>query len=82
MITLRELRMWHWRKVLSARAVADRHREKAAGWPRPECRWARHMMKQHDRNADFHLSCVVALNDVVSGTAEQDCKDDPGRVPK
>lgn len=60
--TLRDLRLWHWRLVVSNRASA---RDMEAQGRQRQAR------ALHGK-ADWHLSAVQALNDVVSGTAEAD----------
>lgn len=76
MDTLRSLRLWHWRKVLSFRAIALRHEAYADDWerrnPGKACRYSRTKARNAHKTANRHLGAVQALNDVVSGTAEQD----------
>ena len=57
---LRALRLWHWRKAMDYRRKA--RDDRASPYSR----------KCHNANADMHIKAVQALNDVVSGTAEQD----------
>jgi hypothetical protein len=57
---LRALRLWHWQKAMDYRRKANDQR--ASNYSR----------KCHNANADMHIKAVQALNDVVSGTAEQD----------
>lgn len=75
-MTLRALRLWHWRKVLSYRAVAARHAAYADDWERRHpgkvCRYSRGKERQMNQRANWHLGPVQVLNDVVTGTAEQD----------
>lgn len=63
--SLRELRLWHWRLVMSNRTKARLLEEDGTHWDK------RHARVFH-RKADWHLSAVQVLNDVVSGTAEDD----------
>lgn len=71
MMTLRELRLMHWREVLRHRNAAAKCRELSESDP---------INKQHHLNnaadaaskAAGQLLAVQALNDVVSGTAEAD----------
>lgn len=78
MDTLRSLRLWHWRKVLSFRAVAVRHEAAADEWerlyPGKVNRHNRTMARNAHKNANRHLGAVQALNDCfpVGDTAEQD----------
>lgn len=65
----RELRVWHWRRAMSARTAAN-------GYP-GESPYARHRAKQNHRLADFHVGAVQVLNDhpeclAAGTTAEQD----------
>lgn len=73
---LRSLRLWHWRKVLALRSVAAAHEAHADQWeqmhPGRPCRHSRSRARSYHRQANFHIGAVQALNDVVSGTAEQD----------
>lgn len=82
--TLRELRLWHWRKVVTHRAKAMRHEARDAAWherhpqyPRPRGADAR---AEH-RIADWHLTAVQTLNAYFPDpldTAERD--DSNGRI--
>lgn len=75
-MTLRRLRLWHWRKVLAHRDLARAHEQHAVLWeeqnPGKKNRYARGRARHYDKTANFHLGAVQALNDVVDGTAEQD----------
>lgn len=76
-MTLRKLRLWHWNKTKSFREVERRQYAIALSWEQKnptfgQCTCARNKMRAAKRNANFHLGCVQALNDVVSGYAEQD----------
>lgn len=65
----RELRVWHWRRAMSARVAAN-------GYP-GESPYARHRAKQNHRIADFHIGAVQVLNDhpdCAGTTAEGDDK--------
>lgn len=76
---LRELRLWHWRKVMSFREAANLQwkeaRERKEKHPDHEPRYMNSRARQNDRRADWHLNVVVMLNDFVDGTAEDDNKD-------
>lgn len=73
--TARELRVWHWRKVLAARRAASVYPRQAAA---------------HNRRGDWHLAAVQVLNDhpeceAAGTTAEQDHETYPiphNRSPK
>lgn len=75
-MTLRALRLHHWRKVLSYRATAQRHNTYADDWeaknPGKVCRYNRGKGRAMNQRANWHLGAVQALNDVVTGTAEAD----------
>lgn len=74
---LRRLRMWHWRKVMTARTNEHRHRDAAEKWERQygrRCGSSRHQERANYNLANFHLKAVMALNDVLTDTtAETDC---------
>jgi hypothetical protein len=57
----RELRLWHWKQALQcARTLRSKLGNKSS-----KTRW---------RNAwKLHMGAVQLLNDLVSGTAEEDC---------
>lgn len=62
-MTTRMLRLWHWRRCVSAR-------ESAGAWP-GDCSTS----KRNHKLADFHISAVQALNDCpdcIATTAEHD----------
>ena len=67
MNTLRDVRLWHWRKVLNFRGVAARHEAYADQWeaahPGKKCRHARCQARNATREANRHLGAVQALND-------------------
>lgn len=68
-MTLTELRVWHWRKVLSFRSRGEKFDQ------RPDSRWARSQAKAAHRRANWHLGAVQAMNDIPElrgTTAEQD----------
>ena len=75
----REVRLWHWRKVLGFRKVAREFEEDAKSWeavnPGKKARYFSSKARQNHGKADWHLSAVQSLNEVVSGTAEQDDKE-------
>ncbi len=89
MMTLKELRMWHWRALMRARNQQRKHEAEA-----DKLQMRGNVASMNERNrktffelakretlisldyqkkADFHLGAVQALNDVVSGHAETDC---------
>jgi hypothetical protein len=66
-MTPRELRVWHWRRAMSARAAAN-------GYP-GQSPYAQHRAKSNHRLADFHIGCVQVCNEFPecrATTAEQD----------
>lgn len=78
MNTLRDVRLWYWRKVLSFRAVAHRH-EKAqaeveAKWPGKRLTYHATRARNAHKAANRHLGAVQALNDCfpLGDYAEQD----------
>jgi hypothetical protein len=77
-VTLRELRLWHWRKVMTHRANERRYEADAerweAKWPGKKCSHSRRMARANKSKADWHLNAVIALNDhfPVGDTAEHD----------
>ncbi len=82
-MTLKELRMWHWRQCLHARELERRYEVRAAEFVNATYSNRKNLQlaKARKREADFHLSAVQALNDPVWSaygpgyfqTAEQDC---------
>lgn len=74
--TAREVRLWHWRKVMTHRQNAKKFSELLAAWEAEhaplKCPHYRSKMNQQNGIADWHLNAVVALNEFVSGTAEED----------
>lgn len=69
-MTLRELRMWHWRKAVAA-FIMKRDKEKARD---------RIGARRCDDIGVFHQSAVDALNKVVTGNnADIDCINDDQR---
>lgn len=78
-VTAKDLRMWHWRKVLTHRKAAEFHAKifYAPNTGKVEGTYRWRMMRQNNKQADFHLSAVQILNDhpdLIGTTAEQDCK--------
>lgn len=79
-ISVREVRMWHWQRVLNYQAVARKHYAaatalEAEGKSAKAVRNLHSLGKQSDNRADFHLRAVYALNEVPSlqgTTAEED----------
>lgn len=78
--SLRLLRLWHWRKVEGNRGNArsyekEAERQRAAHPGSPVAgNHATKLAKRAHGKADFHLKAVQLLNDVVSGTAEEDAR--------
>lgn len=62
-MTLRELRLFHWRQVIAFRNAAN-----AMSLLNDPSNQVDHLHK----NANFHLAAVQALNDVVMITGEGD----------
>ena len=60
-MSLRELRLWHWKQALANREMAKAH------YP-----MGTYVHSPYDQVAIFHIKCVQALNEVVSGSAEGD----------
>lgn len=77
-MTLRELRLWHWRKVLAYRAAALTEEAAAATWEAEHvgyaCRYRRNRARNAHKRANWHLGAVQVLNDhfPLGDTAEQD----------
>jgi hypothetical protein len=72
MVTLKALRMWHWRQLTEYRRM-ERNAERGTSLsPREQAQ----SVAYYKRHADFHLGAVQALNDVVPGVAEYDCMDE------
>ena len=68
-MTLKELRVWHWRQVIKMRQYAfstERH-ERHPSDPR-----MRDKALSYHRHANLHLDAVKCLNALLPGTAEQD----------
>lgn len=63
-MNLRELRVWHYRRALSATEAAD-------GYP-GQSGYARLREKQNRRLADFHLSAVAALDPHCEASVQND----------
>lgn len=78
MNTLRELRLWHWNKVLSYRERARKFEKDVEDWEKVHvgfvCRHSRIQAKNAHREANRHLGAVQALNDCfpVGDTVEGD----------
>ena len=80
MRTTRDLRAWHWMRNRHYRGLENAFRIAAENWeeqwPGKRCRAYRNKSNAARTKADFHLSCVIALNDCpdcLATTAEQDC---------
>lgn len=74
---LRALRLWHWREYLRYEKEAITQRRKVTdGTYRTDMNVALSMTieKQNRDNASLHIRAVQALNDVVSGAADEDDK--------
>lgn len=63
---LRELRLWHWNCALSMSRAIQRYEQ------RLPTTFQRRQIASCRRRYTRHMRAVQALNDVVSGTAEQD----------
>lgn len=82
-MTLKELRMWHWKTLVRLRAQQNKHEQIAANWLVADKKLgynnkaisARSLKtaSNYQKQANFHMKAVQALNDVVPGTAEEDC---------
>jgi hypothetical protein len=80
-MTLKELRMWHWRQCLDYRRCANRIRE-AAMDKRSSLHTRRSKLadaEAHDVIANTHMKAVQCLNGHLPWTAEQDCAEDQPR---
>lgn len=66
-MTLRELRLWHWNKVVAFRKKATEYEAHAENWeakyPSKKCCYARNKAKFNHARANWHLRAVQALND-------------------
>jgi hypothetical protein len=78
-MTLKELRIWHWQKLLQARLQQRKHEEKAETLrasaiyrQRVQAGHSDITARSYQRTASLHLGAVQALNDSLPGTAEQD----------
>lgn len=75
---LRALRLWHWKKVVAARASAHRHEAYTEAFERDNPGkvdpYNRVIAHSHHRMANFHLGAVQVLNDFfpAGDTAEHD----------
>lgn len=83
----RELRVWHWRKVVMARAKERYHEQAAELWecahPGRRASFDRNRATAAHGIANWHLSAVQVLNDhpdCAGTTAEQDAPRMPDRV--
>ena len=82
-MTLKELRMWHWRQLMRFRNQENCHLDKAKAWMSAPMKlgynpvvWAKREEKKAEtyrKQANFHLGAVQVLNDSLPGTAENDC---------
>lgn len=78
--TVRELRLWHWRKVRTARTNAEGFEEAYKQWeehrPGKVCKVYRNRARDQHKIANWHLAAVQVLNDhfdVPNGdTADRD----------
>jgi hypothetical protein len=74
-MTLKELRMWHWRECLRHRKQ-ERWNEEASERSSISPQGKNLMLNSaasRKLKADLHLSAVLALNNICVGTAEDDC---------
>lgn len=70
-MTLTELRIWHWGRVESFRRSQRRYEHRLETGQQAKFYDAR-LAAAHNRNANFHIKCVQALNDVLDTTVFQD----------
>ena len=77
-VTLREVRLWHWKKVISARKTAEKFDRDAEEWEKrylgKRSTYSRRMAVQNHSRANWHLKAVQVLNDLfpLGDTAERD----------
>lgn len=73
---IKELRVWHWNKVLSFRAKAREIQVAVDKWEVEHAplinRYGRSKMNQANGQADWHLSAVQALNEFLPHTTAED----------
>lgn len=87
-MSCREVRMWHWQRVMNYRATARKHMAQIdlmekEGKGQKAIRNVASLARQANGRADFHLKCVQAMNDIPSllgTTAEYDCARFEGNV--
>ncbi len=72
--------MWHWRALIRARdsqrlsqKIADGFANMSSTYSLNNAKHYDNQARSHQKKADFHLGAVQALNDVVPGSAEDDC---------
>jgi cytochrome c peroxidase len=86
-MTLRELRMWHWRECMKARVRQRTHEGRALSvsdnYAKDSYFYKKHMRpaKVACKEADFHLGAVQTLNNALDfyTTAEQDCAEEDNK---
>ncbi|QYW02184.1 hypothetical protein CPT_Sonora_083 [Stenotrophomonas phage Sonora] len=75
LVSLGDLRLWHWRAAMSARHHQLGHERDRDFMIKNKDKVPKSLDRLIDSNkqkADFHIKAVQALNDVVPGTAEAD----------
>jgi broad specificity polyphosphatase/5'/3'-nucleotidase SurE len=70
-MNLTQLRIWHWKRVESHRNSQRRYEHKMENGDSAVF-YNQRKIADHKREADFHLKCVQALNDVLETTVHQD----------
>ena len=69
MMTLRKLRVWHWKRCMSLRTSQYAFQHQADKYARDyPGRYSSSLLSKVARvrnQADFHIGCVIALNDAV-----------------
>lgn len=70
-ITIADLRIWHWKCVESHRK-SQRGYEQMLQGDHPARFYHTRQRDNHERQANFHLKAVQALNDILDTTVFQD----------
>ena len=65
--------MHHWRKAMKKRETQHAHEAKLRLDPHSNARYNKNVATRSEKSANFHIAACQALNDVLPGTAEQDC---------
>lgn len=86
-MTLKEVRMWHWREAMRYRGQQHRYEKMAldqTNSPTAASHVSRMYQRKftktavdYERKADFHIRCVQAMNIHFTSTAEADCAAQP-----